>query len=611
MNEFSDTLSSDINIIKNFWNKQIWKIDIKLITNKKILEIFLQLNKYYTKLEEEENNVLFNIDNNYEVFIINNKKIIKKKINKFKKDKLIFLKTHADLFYEYYIIISKYLENINFNWITKSINPNNNLNNNLDYNIESHFEYFSNNINNTDDNKKILLLNLHNNLEKYKIDLINFINKYKDNNKQFLIIDVENLLKSFKIQNYLKSILKEDEYLNYFNTWLNGEFKEESDIDFSNDLSMSQYSSKSQYIEPFTSLNLNIQIKLILIKIIITNLLFNYNTINILNIKKTTNENNHNYNSKLNNMTETENNLDNHHFISILHSKNNIREQDDHILLFIYTLLKKNNFDTILLSNDKFKWYSNISIQNFKYLYDFDNHTKELVIDESYTPDIYKLENKYYFFPLVNFPIILDKYLKNIVLSSNDFYINKKKIKNNIIDLFNINYDNIYNYLIYYSVQEKITNISNNNLFDLINLINNFSNEIKTNFYKIFTFLDSNTKKDIFKLSIKFKQNFFDQNQINYYIYIIDKYKILIELFQIIKVIGIKFYPYDKNYINLCTLLFSNIIQIYDNIDDNLYKIRKLVNSKSNIKLLFKNIYLTLIYVKKQGFFTKNIFIIK
>ena len=73
-------------------------------------------------------------------------------------------------------------------------------------------------------------------------------------------------------------------------------------------------------------------------------------------------------------------------------------------------------------------------------------------------------------------------------------------------------------------------------------------------------------------------------------------------MYQILKIIGYKFYLKENKFINKLINIFSNIIFIYDSIENNIYKIRKLSNSKSNLKELFAKLNISHIYIKKNGF---------
>jgi hypothetical protein len=652
-NKLIDNKNCDKNIIKDFWEKKIWEIDYKLINNNKILNIYSQYKKLKDELELDSTK--FNFDFNYDIHIIDNKKAIKKKISKFKKDNLNFLKIHADYFYEYHVIISEYILNKNLSW---KPNENNNLiytlvvhiseSNSMgtcadmntgtdkdmtdvptssnyklkneeiiDKDIQSHYKYFSKCIIKTDnprkdyfiefcDWKNELINKLKYNIDKNKNLLIKFINSGSNNNKPFVIIDVENILKSFKIQNFLKSKLTPNEYLKYFNIWLNGDFKVESNdnMDLTN-ISLSQYSSKIKYIEPFTSLNLTISAKIKLLKIIIENLLNNYNTISIITTNKKKSD------DDLSNPELIYDILNEHFFIPIIYKKTDIREQDDHVILYLYTLLKKKNYKVLMLSNDKFKWYSNqdeILTSNFKFLYDFDNLSKQLVIDDAYTPDIYKFNSKYLLFPFINYPIIDCAFFTE--KNTSIYNINFDNSNNmNFDDLNSIEnqYEIVYNNLIKLSVNDDIK--KNNFKYNILtNFLHKYLLHIHKIFTKLFEFLNSYTKKEIFKLSIRDKQNVLSQKQIDIFIFAINKYKSLIEIFQVIKIVEIKFYSGDKNFILFVILFFSIIVEIHDTLQDNLYKIRKLSNSKSNLGELFSVLNVSFIYIRKHGFFKKNIY---
>ena len=54
--------------------------------------------------------------------------------------------------------------------------------------------------------------------------------------------------------------------------------------------------------------------------------------------------------------------------------------------------------------------------------------------------------------------------------------------------------------------------------------------------------------------------------------------------------------------------LYSDIVNIYDEIYKSIYKIRKLSSSRTSIKQIFLDLMVAFIYVRKQGFFKKNIY---
>ena len=119
----SSNITSDKSEINNsndkislFWNKGIWDIDIKIINNINLLNIFMQIRKYESQLNDNKSVLKFNINQNNDFEIINEYKIIKKKIIKIKKENLNYLKKHADCFYEYHLIIYDVLKKKKLSW---------------------------------------------------------------------------------------------------------------------------------------------------------------------------------------------------------------------------------------------------------------------------------------------------------------------------------------------------------------------------------------------------------------------------------------------------------------------------------------------------------------
>lgn len=612
MNEINDINNINFNEkIEYFWNNDIWKIDIKQINNNKILTIFSQLQKYELQLNNEKKNKLkFNINENYDIEIINDdKKNIKKKINKIKKENITYLKTHAECFYEYHLLINDILNNKKtlYNYPDLIFEKNNNENILINTELlDEHLDIFSKNINYTNINSKKLNMNSTINKLKYNLDIISnkliyFINESVKNDKIYLLLDTENILKSFKIQNIIKKYIDKNEFNEYFNIWNNGYFKEDIDINLYNDISISDYSSKTKYIEPFTSLGLDINLKYKLIKIIIDNYLLNFNTINILTHNHNIFVNNLEINSEIKSEINLDENnnfiIDNNLFLSILYDKNDIREQDDHILLFIYTFLKKYNYKIIILTNDKYRWYNNFdstNIKNLKFFYDFDICKLNLIIDKANTSDIYKINNKYYSFSLINIPIIDNIFENNLLLKD---HIQNIEVITKIISIENL--ENILKYFFILSIYDEI---KINIYEEIIDFIINIILDIKKIFDNIFNFLKKNTKNEVFKISIQSNNDYFNEINSN----IIEKYKIIIEIFSLIKIIEFKFLSSNKNIIIKHIYIFTILIDINDKIHDNLYKIRKLSNSKLNCSILFKNLNSCFIYIKKQGYLKKN-----
>ena len=691
----------DINFnkeINNFWNSEVWDI-IKQKKLKKNIKNKLLENKFYEfenlGNEQHKANIKFTIDSNNNVFMDNDKKNIKKNID-FKKNNLSILKLHSDCFNRFHDIIfnclnkKKELGKYDLDIILKHniIYQNNNNNNNkqgsnqeICFNkniIEEHLNYFKKkilskeNIENKKyiDNHKLLFDTLEINIQKILKDLENFVNSIIEKNLvndfSILLIDTENILKSFVIQDFLKSQMEQKQFEKYFFTWNNGCIKDDNKfITIGQDeISLSEYSSKIKYIEPFTSLNLSFKKKKKLVNILTNKLINTNNTINIITNSETNKLSDKeiidydiNVESTNSNITTHSNNCNSFENLIIPIQYNNkfdIREQDDHLIIFLYTLFEKLNLNPIIISNDKFKWFSDfneLNIKNFKFLYDFDKYEKKIIIDTQYTPDIYKYKNQYFYIPFINYP-----YLKN------DLHINyslrnsydeiKNFLKNKLKKIQILDMEKLTNYLFYYSIIELIPdNIYN--LIEILDFIIKYLEYISNKFDKIFEFLSSKSKDKIFKLSIgledisilnslnqdkpiledkvleKFNKKIINNiqnistNVLNNYLVLFDNYLALTNIYIILKFILYKYITfklyseleindlvkYKNLFIQKLCIIFDYIIGIYNLTDEHIYKIRKLSISKLEIYELFKKINIIHIYIRKQGFLKKNIFL--
>lgn len=643
-NETDNYLDSCIKLfndkIDNFWNNIIWNTfkskKYENIKNKTIQDILSK----YKNLEKELtfNKVKFNIDLDNNIFIDDNKKKIQKKINIYKKNNLPILKIHSDCFENFHKIIYDYLEEKN-KFGNYTIKESFKLDQDIKFDKKSEIilndeiineclNIFKNkySINSFDKNNLSNTINiLEKNILKIKDYLINFINIILNNefSIHILLIDGENILKSFIIQNFLLQNIGKEKFEKYFHTWNEGYLNDSNMIYNSdiNSISLSEYSSKIKYIEPFTSLNMSCKKKIKLIKIIIKKLIDKYSVINIISgndINKSNEEklepiiNNSSSLSK-NQFSTTSTIIDNKYnlpnlFIPINYNdKSDIREQDDHLIIFIYILLKKFNLKPIIISNDKFKWFEDLQfleIKNFKLMYDFDLNENKIIIDKPYTPPLYKIDSKYNIIPFLNYPILKTNLSIDIISIENikniDFIINKKNHLINIIDI-----EKIYEYLFYSSIYNN--SIGSDLKYDRI--LEYILNYIKFIFIKLNTiekFLSSNTKENIFKISISNEFNFLSEQEIIDFQLILDNYLKSVEIYIIYKFIIFKLKKYDL--IFKLTEIFNNIIEIYYMIDKFIYKIRKLSNSKNKISSLFKKINKIYIYIRKQGYLKKNIF---
>ena len=292
--------------------------------------------------------------------------------------------------------------------------------------------------------------------------------------------------------------------------------------------------------------------------------------------------------------------------------------------LSYYLRSKIINNNIIIISNDKFRWLdnnnnlnedNNIIIRNFIFVYNCDESKIELKITKQDTHDILKIDNKFYILGYNNFPIIEYNSLLNI--KNNEVNINENNFN---IDI-DISIENIkeilfkINYLLYKNIilDEKIT-------INIINKVIEISSKIYNNLKIIFIFLKNNTKNSIFNYNINSDIIIIKEINIEFLKSDIIKYKIACETYIILKTINLKLYnksipesqdiqelPKSGEFtLKLCKL-YSIIILIYDNIHDNLLKIRKLSNEKTEINKLFLLLMSTYLSIKKIGIFKKNI----
>lgn len=667
---------TQIYIFDNFFN-DIWNISktnkYKNIKNKLINNLFIQ----YKNLEKEtnENQVKFSISMDMNFTIENNDKKNKKKIANFKKDNIGILKIHSDCFEDYLKIIIDYVKektlleyykleipNQISNQILNQI-PNQILNNILTPDIIYKYldifkKKFKINFSKSTEISCIIKV-LEKNIFKIKDVLNEFIVQLFKHNKfnlPILLTDGENVLKSFGIQNFLKSHIGEEKFSKYFHTWNNGFLDNSNNIvnnDESNSISLSEYSSKIKYIEPYTSLNLSLKKKIKLITILAKKIMKEHCSINIITGTETTNITNTNaeesnfqninksqlelglelelekeqsatYSNSSNtksiiisnspkiddNPTNFDIKVEHNLFIPIEYTdKFDIREQDDHLIILIYILLKNFNLNPIIISNDKFKWFENyetLEIKNFKMLYDFDLNEKKIIIDIPYTPPIYKIDTNYYLFPFVNYPILTFE-LDSLTLSLDNIEIIKKIIEIKPKKISTLDIEKIFKYLFYSSIKK-----CNDDLINLIDFekilifISGYLEYLFDRFNNIDNFLSLNSKEQIFKISVGMEQDKFTKHDIKNYQIFMDNYLIMVEIYLVLKFIVCSSLYYEK--IKNLSVIFDYIIEIYDMIDKHIYKIRKLSGSKSNLDKLFKKINKVYIYIRKQGYLKKNIF---
>jgi len=576
-------------LINNFWEYDIWNIDYTQLYNDKIITIINDINRLNNQMNYNNinyNNTIININHNYDIIITDNK-YINTEIDRIKKENLNYLKKHAECIPEYHFllikIINKKIENYKLNIHNNIIilnnkeKHNNKENNNQEkYNINIDnldilYNEFIKNI--VSDNYEEIIIKLDKNINKNK----NIIEEITKIEKEIILIDSENLLKSNKIQHLIKPYI--DNYDELFKIWNYGNLDEYIDINCN--ITMSEYSSNTRYIEPYISLSLTFNQKYELIKIFIEKYFYNYYVIFTISSK-------HNFDIKSINLIN-----DNFYCIPIIYNKDDIREQDDHLLLFLTYYLNSMIKTSLiyLISNDKFRWYNtNITyIRDIKFMYNYDDNKIDIIIYKNNDGgEIIKLDDKMYILGYNNMPII-DNMTNNEIEEEN---INCKIIKDNLYIILCYLYKNgnLNRYEIYLKKMIK----------DLIKIITLIYNNLKC----IFTFLKNNTNNDIFNYVLNNNIKIEDKEILLLNEDILN-YKIICEIYILLKMISL-------NYINSELILkiiklYSIIINIYDNIHAYIHKIRKLSNNKSEINELFLNINCIFLYIKKIGIFKKNI----
>ena len=386
---------------------------------------------------------------------------------------------------------------------------------------------------------------LYSNLKKYKKEFF-YIHNYF--NKQIFIIDGENLLKSFKMQNIFYNILGNIDYYKYFNYWI--------------------YGSKNLCINPYTTLNLSNFDKKIILEKFVKLYLFNYNNIFIISSK----------NKDFNKVSFIDNN--NSLVIPILYESKNIREQDDHLIMFLNKLLINKNAKVI--SCDKFKWFSeNVNILNFRFIYDYDNKETNIEIVDNNVHDLKIFKNNSF---------LIDNYIYP--------YIDNKSIITNQLNINSIN---------------NIKTDSLVHIFDLIYLqikIKKYNSELLKRIDNIIDIIINNNCFDFLEKYIKNivkQKKYFEEFNINYndIIKCINDFKNICDCYSIIKSIIINYNNYE--FIIKVSKLFSKIIFITDIIEENSNKIRKYYSLCENVINPTLEIYRIFILLKKNGFFKRDV----
>jgi hypothetical protein len=296
-------------------------------------------------------------------------------------------------------------------------------------------------------------------------------------------------------------------------------------------------------------------------------------------------------------------------FLPIIYdNKNDIREQDDYLLIFLYEFLNKKKINSIIISGDKFKFYKKtVRLKNIYNLYEIEKLMIYPIICNQSFSDVFKMkDNTNYYLINKHFPIIE---LENLILS------NKEKFDleniNDIISFFLFNY---FDYV--YKLNKKeidIKIIKNNNQYikNLLILLNNsikiitqLNNKLKI----VFNFLESKSKKDIIKLVLtdieKDNLKILPSSLIDKFDFYINEYKKVLNIYLIAK--SFRLFYGSQEYIIRLSKLFTLLTYLYDLIDLNIFKIKKLGNKNSGFNIVFLKLNSIFKYIKKIGLFKKN-----
>lgn len=602
--QFISTFSS---LLNTFWSEKVWKINCSNVYHHKIHKVIYDTQKIKKKINTSRAGTaknyskIFNIDNNNNFFITDNVEDPQQKLDTIMTDNTMLIKTHSECFiyfnklqYNYFFIknktkISEFISltttNISNDLETKKSDDSS------DYCIKDKYDLtdFKTFINFEESKIDSIICELYKTISCNKNNINNAIKLSINKNKKILIIDGENILKCFKIQHILRKLVDKNKFDDYFNVWFNGSYVETDDVSHSN-ISLSEYSSSVSFLEPFSSLSMDIYTKFSLLKIIVEYLFKDYICIVICNSKALVNN--------IDNLFKAENTV----FISIYYDKKDIREKDDHLIVFLYYYFSQKNIEFILLSGDKFKWMTFINdtnpIKNIKFMFNFDEKGEDIeyVLSDAYNNDFIKKND--------NITHLLINYFPIPIKFNNDF-LKDNYDKNNIDNFMFL----LQNFFIKNCVVNK-NDFNKNNYCMILDNIFNFIEEWCTDFSVIFDFLKNYTKNEIFKLLKKINQNTFKYNNIDFerFRLKINEYKQICNLYVLIKHININInQSLDNNIHVVIVKIFSKIITIYDSIDSNIFKIRKLSNNKQPITLFFMKLNSMFVYIKKIGIFKKQI----
>ena len=400
---------------------------------------------------------------------------------------------------------------------------------------------------------------LYKNLKKYKKEFYFIHNYYK---KEILIIDGENILKSFKFQPIFKNLLGKTDYYKYFNCWLRGYFNNTN-------------KSHNTFINPYTSLNMSYDDKKFILERFVKVFLNNYNNIFIIS----------------SNDVKSTGYINNHESIilPINYDKYDIREQDDHLIVFLNKLLDYKYAK--IISFDNFNWCKNVNILIFKIIYNYDSKTINIVPAKKGENDVKIINNTSIIANIPNYP-----------------YIDIKNDNSTKGPLGTIIYDTHINTYIDTVIDSAYIQLKINNYNEYNDIIikNKNISKLVNKYIKMLLLNDSiNKLYDWLKSIVHNKDK--NNNSLDKICNInnaIENYKYIYKCYLILRAISILYYSHNLDYefIIMLAQLYSNIIKIYEFIDTYYAKIRKIVIKNINNTINPEHdIFCFYLYLKKNG----------
>lgn len=626
------------------WAEGVWKLakTNPQVSNRVVRTIFDRVKLLESECEPK---VKFSIGENYDVRLVtDDRKKKKKKLGDFKKDNLHVLKIHSDCFVEYLQAIFDYMgkkKKVGFYEVQACNQPHIPIQpipisvGNVDYMvgldevIDMCIHEFIGCVGLGVDDAGNMQTILEQNVQKIRTYLEKFL-RIIDVNTQtpVLLIDVENILKSFEVQNFLRGVIGEKEWETCFDTWIGGKFEYRETCDELGDLTISEYSERVRYVEPYTSLDMGLETKLHLTRLVCDMLLDSVPVVSVLtfNMRGSATP------KPIHNQNPPQLHIPIHY-----KNKHDVREQDDQLLILLHMILERIGLCPIIISSDKFKWFkSHIPIQtlSFKTYCDYDKGCWGLTLDIPYTPPVYKINSVWNAFPFIRYPqpilpvqishthTPLTYPLTSLTQTGTAgrklkklFEIKPKKIRVQDIQII---HSTLYDLCILEPASTLVALIRSALTFCFEYLV-----YVSTKFGKISQFLLSNSREQIFRILVSGSGMCDLADDVGEISQLLDSYVLMVEIYIVLKFGICRIWDeveFDTQQIlRSLSTVFDVLVGVYDLFDAHIEKIRKLGwvresgsstewEGREEVGELFNKINRIYIQVRKQGYMKKNIF---